>query len=93
MFSFLEITPVLVGKVCLPVIGGVVCSSGFRGGSMCIPVLCGVACSPDTHVYLYVRNVQCRGDGVLGLSLSFSLSSPVLRGLQRFTESYVIVRF
>lgn len=74
----------LLGKVCLPELGE---------GSVCIPVLCGVAWSPDSHVYLYVRNVQCRDDGVSGLSLSFSLSSSALRGLQHFIESYVIVKF
>lgn len=58
---------------------------------MCIPVLCGVACSPDSHVYLYVRNVQCRGDAVQASAFS-SVSPPALRGLQHFTESYVIVR-
>lgn len=97
VFSFLEITCVLLGKVCLLVLGGLVCSSELSGlvcsselvgilcvaqrGSMCIPVLCGVACSLDRHVYMYVRNVHCRGDGVSGLILSFNFSSPALRGL------------
>lgn len=94
---FLRNHCVLLGKVCLLVLGGLVCSSELSGlvcsselvgilcvaqrGSMCIPVLCGVACSPDRHVYMYVRNVHCRGDGVSGLILSFNFSSPALRGL------------
>lgn len=85
---FLRNHCVLLGKVCLLVLGGLVCSSELVGilcvaqrGSMCIPVLCGVACSLDRHVYMYVRNVHCRGDGVSGLILSFNFSSPALRGL------------
>lgn len=31
MFSFLEITPVLLGRVCLPGLGGVLCSSELGG--------------------------------------------------------------
>lgn len=46
----------------------------WLGKCACVSRFSGVACSPDSHVYLCVRNAQCRDDGVSGLHLSFSLS-------------------
>lgn len=42
---------------------------------------------------MFICMLGMYSEEVTGLSLSFSLSSPALRGLQHFTESYVIVKF
>ena len=42
---------------------------------------------------MFICMLGMYSEEVTGLSLSFSLSSPALRGLEHFTGSYVIVKF
>lgn len=89
MYSFLEITPVLIGKVC---------SVG-----LCVTRLSGVLCvsriSVGLHVALTAMFIYVLGmpsAEMMGSQASACPSvspSPALRGLQHFTENHVIVKF